>query len=114
MPLREIDRNPVDLDRTPRGQEKTDLALTLMAISKDLDEQGVVLVEQAAALEALKEFAIAQGDTQREILRFLRLLGPKLDRLDDIDTVRGQAARVQADLDRHAADPNAHEALASQ
>lgn len=112
--MRALDRDPVNVDKTPHNQRDTDLCLVLSAIDQSLDAQAAVLSENAAELVALKEYVIAQGDTQREILRALQRIATKTDRIDELDEVRGSAARARADLERHLSDPAAHQHRAAE
>lgn len=99
---------PLGPDDTPRRTESTDTALALMAIDRSIDahtEEIASLGGQVGALEAL----VLDGrdevrQTRRDvgaILEMLQRLAPKIDRIDEIDEVRGRVERIKIDLDRH-------------
>lgn len=102
---RPLDRDPVDLDGdTPRSRERTDLALALDAVSADLDAQGDEIASIGGEVKALASLSIDTNDKVREILLLLsQHVMPRLDRVDEIDEVRGKAERLRVDFDRHVA-----------
>lgn len=95
----------VDLDGdTPHSRERTDLALALDAVSADLDAQGDEIASIGGEVKALASLSIETNDKVRELLDLIRLrIMPRLDRVDEIDEVRGKAERLRVDFDRHVA-----------
>jgi ABC-type transporter Mla subunit MlaD len=87
---------------------KVDLELALEAISADLDTQGDTIADMSGELEAVKNFLAESNDNQREtmksvaaILRYLQEdLGPKLDRLNEVDELRGRVVALDATVRR--------------
>jgi len=77
------------------------LDLALDAISHDLDALGAVTGDLAGQIEAVQAEVEATRDDVREILRMLRdRVLPKLDRIGEIDELRGKIGRVEVDIER--------------
>jgi len=80
---------------------KVDLDLALEAISTDLDQQSEEIANLHGTCEAILEFAEGAHKDTREILKLLKeTVIPALDRLGEIDDLRGRVVRLDSQVSR--------------